>query len=120
MSVQKSRLLSSEGVASKRNFFEGSAPSKAEPAALRKVRWGCFEWGHPRLGDTAFGANVPSWDTSWDRWVPGLSLGTGTLRVPAESWDLRSWDGAKVWAGLSLRVPGTGLGDVRAEGELLL
>ncbi|NXB32097.1 LAD1 protein, partial [Eulacestoma nigropectus] len=34
--VQKSRLLSSEGVASKRNFFEGSAPSKAEPAALRK------------------------------------------------------------------------------------
>lgn len=38
MPVQKSRLLSSEGVASKRNFFEGSAPSKAEPAALRKVR----------------------------------------------------------------------------------
>lgn len=36
MPVQKSRLLSSEGVASKRNFFEGSAPSKAEPAALRK------------------------------------------------------------------------------------
>ncbi|NXD01568.1 LAD1 protein, partial [Certhia familiaris] len=34
--VQKSRLLSSEGVASKRNFFEGSAPSKAETAALRK------------------------------------------------------------------------------------
>ncbi|NXJ26254.1 LAD1 protein, partial [Dicrurus megarhynchus] len=34
--AQKSRLLSSEGVASKRNFFEGSAPSKAEPAALRK------------------------------------------------------------------------------------
>ncbi|NXA90797.1 LAD1 protein, partial [Melanocharis versteri] len=34
--VQKSRLLSSEGVASKRNFFEGSAPSKAEPAAPRK------------------------------------------------------------------------------------
>lgn len=50
MTVQKSRLLSSEGVASKRNFFEGSAPSKAEPAALRKVRWGCSEWGHPRLG----------------------------------------------------------------------
>lgn len=36
MPVQKSRLLSSEGVASKRNFFEGSAPSKAEPAALKK------------------------------------------------------------------------------------
>ncbi|KAM4885189.1 ladinin-1 [Sylvia borin] len=36
VSVQKSRLLSSEGVASKRNFFEGSAPSKAEAAALRK------------------------------------------------------------------------------------
>ncbi|NXX32696.1 LAD1 protein, partial [Nicator chloris] len=34
--VPRSRLLSSEGVASKRNFFEGSAPSKAEPAALRK------------------------------------------------------------------------------------
>ncbi|NXC53857.1 LAD1 protein, partial [Aleadryas rufinucha] len=34
--VQKSRLLSSEGVASKRNFFEGSAPSKVEPVALRK------------------------------------------------------------------------------------
>ncbi|NWY71117.1 LAD1 protein, partial [Erithacus rubecula] len=34
--VQKSRLLSSEGVASKRNFFEGSAPGKAEAAALRK------------------------------------------------------------------------------------
>ncbi|NXU38185.1 LAD1 protein, partial [Drymodes brunneopygia] len=34
--VQKSRLLSSEGVASKRNFFEGSAPSKTEPAAPRK------------------------------------------------------------------------------------
>ncbi|XP_063274563.1 ladinin-1 isoform X2 [Prinia subflava] len=34
--VQKSRLLSSDGVASKRNFFEGSAPGKAEPAALRK------------------------------------------------------------------------------------
>ncbi|NXF13279.1 LAD1 protein, partial [Smithornis capensis] len=34
--VQKSRLLSSEGVASKRNFFEASAPSKAEPLAARK------------------------------------------------------------------------------------
>ncbi|NXR67857.1 LAD1 protein, partial [Rhadina sibilatrix] len=34
--VQKSRLLPSEGVASKRNFFEGSAPGKAEPAAPRK------------------------------------------------------------------------------------
>ncbi|NXU93321.1 LAD1 protein, partial [Xiphorhynchus elegans] len=34
--VQKSRLLSSEGVASKRSFFEASAPSKAEPLALRK------------------------------------------------------------------------------------
>lgn len=38
--VQKSRLLSSDGVASKRNFFEGSAPGKAEPAAPRKVRRG--------------------------------------------------------------------------------
>ncbi|XP_027562046.1 ladinin-1 isoform X2 [Neopelma chrysocephalum] len=34
--VQKSRLLSSEGVASKRSFFEASAPSKAEPLAARK------------------------------------------------------------------------------------
>uniref|UniRef100_H0YSV7 Ladinin 1 n=1 Tax=Taeniopygia guttata TaxID=59729 RepID=H0YSV7_TAEGU len=34
--AQKSRLLSSEGVASKRDFFERSAPGKAEPAALRK------------------------------------------------------------------------------------
>ncbi|XP_030329435.1 ladinin-1 isoform X2 [Strigops habroptila] len=34
--VQKSLLLSSEGVASKRNFFEGSAPGKAEPLAARK------------------------------------------------------------------------------------
>ncbi|NXE70341.1 LAD1 protein, partial [Calcarius ornatus] len=34
--AQKSRLLSSEGVASKRNFFERSAPGKAEPAAARK------------------------------------------------------------------------------------
>ncbi|NXK94678.1 LAD1 protein, partial [Formicarius rufipectus] len=34
--VQKSRLLPSEGVASKRSFFEASAPSKAEPLALRK------------------------------------------------------------------------------------
>ncbi|NXL20782.1 LAD1 protein, partial [Setophaga kirtlandii] len=34
--AQKSRLLSSEGVASKRNFFERSAPGKAEPAVPRK------------------------------------------------------------------------------------
>ncbi|NXJ32962.1 LAD1 protein, partial [Ciconia maguari] len=34
--IQKSLLLSSEGVASKRNFFEASAPSKAEPLAVRK------------------------------------------------------------------------------------
>ncbi|NXK11531.1 LAD1 protein, partial [Herpetotheres cachinnans] len=36
LNIQKSRLLSSEGVASKRNFFEASAPSKAEPLAVRK------------------------------------------------------------------------------------
>ncbi|XP_010154727.1 PREDICTED: ladinin-1 [Eurypyga helias] len=36
LTVQKSLLLSSEGVASKRNFFEASAPSKAEPLAVRK------------------------------------------------------------------------------------
>ncbi|XP_061219090.1 ladinin-1 isoform X2 [Neopsephotus bourkii] len=34
--VQKSLLLSSDGVASKRNFFEASAPGKAEPLAARK------------------------------------------------------------------------------------
>ncbi|NXU76576.1 LAD1 protein, partial [Oreotrochilus melanogaster] len=36
LAVQKSLLLSSEGVASKRNFFETSAPSKAEPVAVKK------------------------------------------------------------------------------------
>ncbi|NXW86605.1 LAD1 protein, partial [Alopecoenas beccarii] len=36
LTIQKSLLLSSDGVASKRNFFEGSAPSKAEPLAVRK------------------------------------------------------------------------------------
>ncbi|NXE25052.1 LAD1 protein, partial [Ardeotis kori] len=36
LTIQKSLLLSSEGVASKRNFFEASAPSKAEPLAVRK------------------------------------------------------------------------------------
>ncbi|KAM6370119.1 ladinin-1 [Pluvialis apricaria] len=36
LTVQKSLLLSSEGVASKRNFFEASAPSKAEPLVVRK------------------------------------------------------------------------------------
>ncbi|NXL49501.1 LAD1 protein, partial [Podilymbus podiceps] len=36
LTVQKNLLLSSEGVASKRNFFEASAPSKAEPLAVRK------------------------------------------------------------------------------------
>ncbi|NXK56125.1 LAD1 protein, partial [Chauna torquata] len=36
LTVQKSLMLSSEGVASKRNFFEASAPSKAEPLAARK------------------------------------------------------------------------------------
>ncbi|NXV88341.1 LAD1 protein, partial [Calonectris borealis] len=36
LTVQKSLLLSSEGVASKRNFFEASAPSKAEPLTVRK------------------------------------------------------------------------------------
>ncbi|KAM9369365.1 ladinin-1 [Phaethornis superciliosus] len=36
LAVQKSLLLSSEGVASKRNFFEASAPSKAEPVAVKK------------------------------------------------------------------------------------
>ncbi|XP_025957056.2 ladinin-1 [Dromaius novaehollandiae] len=36
LTVQKSLMLSSEGVASKRNFFETSAPAKAEPLTVRK------------------------------------------------------------------------------------
>ncbi|NXX02188.1 LAD1 protein, partial [Larus smithsonianus] len=36
LTIQKNLLLSSEGVASKRNFFEASVPSKAEPLAVRK------------------------------------------------------------------------------------
>ncbi|XP_014801764.1 PREDICTED: ladinin-1 [Calidris pugnax] len=36
LTVQKSLLVSSEGVASKRNIFEGGSPSKAEPLAARK------------------------------------------------------------------------------------
>ncbi|NXT77439.1 LAD1 protein, partial [Zapornia atra] len=36
LTVQKGLLMTSEGVASKRNFFEASAPSKAEPLAARK------------------------------------------------------------------------------------
>nr|XP_009941252.1 PREDICTED: ladinin-1 [Opisthocomus hoazin] len=36
LTIQKSLLLSSEGVASKRNFFEASAPGKAEPTAVKK------------------------------------------------------------------------------------
>ncbi|NXL03724.1 LAD1 protein, partial [Mesembrinibis cayennensis] len=36
LNLQKNLLLSSEGVASKRNFFEASVPSKAEPLAVRK------------------------------------------------------------------------------------
>ncbi|XP_054037458.1 ladinin-1 [Rissa tridactyla] len=36
LTIQKNLLLSSEGVASKRNFFEASIPSKAEPLAVRK------------------------------------------------------------------------------------
>ncbi|EOB05631.1 Ladinin-1 [Anas platyrhynchos] len=36
VTVQKSLVVTSEGVASKRNFFETSAPSKAEPLAAKK------------------------------------------------------------------------------------
>ncbi|XP_054659780.1 ladinin-1 [Grus americana] len=36
LTLQKGLLMSSEGVASKRNFFEASAPCKAEPLAVRK------------------------------------------------------------------------------------
>ncbi|KAM6237252.1 ladinin-1 [Porphyrio hochstetteri] len=36
LTVQKGLLISSDGVASKRNFFETSPPSKAEPLAARK------------------------------------------------------------------------------------
>lgn len=92
MPVQKSRLLSSEGVASKRNFFEGSAPSKAEPAALRKVRQelrraGASQrvlgWGRHRLWGKPSPRRIPG--SAWQAaagiggsWVPGLGLGTGT------------------------------------------
>ncbi|NWZ22739.1 LAD1 protein, partial [Asarcornis scutulata] len=36
VTVQKSLVVTSEGVASKRHFFEASAPSKAEPLAAKK------------------------------------------------------------------------------------
>ncbi|NXN20598.1 LAD1 protein, partial [Nycticryphes semicollaris] len=36
LTIQKSFLGSSEGVASKRNIFEGGSPGKAEPPAARK------------------------------------------------------------------------------------
>ncbi|NXS90802.1 LAD1 protein, partial [Jacana jacana] len=36
LTMQKSLLVSSEGVASKRNIFEGGSPSKAELPAARK------------------------------------------------------------------------------------
>ncbi|POI24251.1 hypothetical protein CIB84_011999, partial [Bambusicola thoracicus] len=36
LTVQKSLVVTSDGVASKRNFFEASTPSKAEPLAARK------------------------------------------------------------------------------------
>ncbi|NXO57142.1 LAD1 protein, partial [Aramus guarauna] len=36
LTIQKGLLMSSEGVASKRNFFEANAPCKAEPLAVRK------------------------------------------------------------------------------------
>ncbi|XP_009980098.1 PREDICTED: LOW QUALITY PROTEIN: ladinin-1 [Tauraco erythrolophus] len=36
LTIQKNLMPSSEGVASKRNFFEASAPSKAEPLTVRK------------------------------------------------------------------------------------
>ncbi|NXP13866.1 LAD1 protein, partial [Thinocorus orbignyianus] len=36
LTIQKSLLMSSEGVASKRNIFEGGSPSKPEPLAVRK------------------------------------------------------------------------------------
>ncbi|NXA42259.1 LAD1 protein, partial [Eudromia elegans] len=36
LALQKNLPLSSEGVASKRSFFEMTAPTKAEPLAVRK------------------------------------------------------------------------------------
>ncbi|NXY85826.1 LAD1 protein, partial [Alcedo cyanopectus] len=36
LTTQKSLMMPSEGVASKRNFFEASTPSKAEPLTVRK------------------------------------------------------------------------------------
>lgn len=55
-------MLTSEGVASKRNFFEASAPSKAEPLTARKVR-----------GDISFlGQIFPILDT--DVWTSMCSV----------------------------------------------
>lgn len=69
LTVQKSLLLSSEGVASKRNFFEASAPSKAEPLAVRKVRAGAGLNEDLPVGSCA-GAATNFLDESSPLWIP--------------------------------------------------
>ena len=64
LTIQKSLLLSSEGVASKRNFFEASAPGKAEPTAVKKVRAGAglsedLPAGSCVRAGTSFLTNIP-------------------------------------------------------------
>lgn len=61
-------MLTSDGVASKRNFFEASTPSKAEPFAARKVRGDVSFLGQifPTLGTDGMDINV-----QWDRLLPG-------------------------------------------------
>lgn len=131
MPAQKSRLLSSEGVASKRDFFERSAPSKAEPAALRKVR------PERRWAGTGCGANLPRFACQAQpagtgaRWVPELRWGTGA--APARRGFLpgagRRAAGMEPGCGLgsarcssapSPRALGTGPGYIPAGGEPLL
>lgn len=69
LTVQKSLLLSSEGVASKRNFFEASAPSKAEPLALRKVRAGAG-LGEDLPAGSCARAGTSFLDKSSPVWIP--------------------------------------------------
>lgn len=118
MTVQKSLVVTSEGVASKRNFFEASAPSKAEPLAAKKVRAG-IPWEGPVPGQAqAFWANPPRfgyqctlWQAAGGSLVVVVRAGLGSSHrncalaacgfVPMR-WYLGSWEGAKVWAGLCL------------------
>lgn len=99
-------MLSSEGVASKRNFFEASAPSKAEPLAVRKVRAGAgLSEDLPVPGQApTFWTNLPlfgyrrtaRYDVAWmqfggslavvERCQAGLGSGTGCHRNSGSVW----------------------------------